>query len=86
MWAAAGRVPTKETAACALQPWPQPAREETGDRDAHHTPGMPAAEMTRSFEIFHLTQQSDTLENTLKLLILWTQSQYNQDFYKDEQP
>lgn len=42
--------------------------------------------MTRSFEIFHLTQQSDTLENTLKLLILWTQSQYNQDFYKDEQP
>ena len=61
--AAAGWLSTKEPTACALLPWPQPAREESAnDRGSHHAPGMPAAEMTRSSEIFHLPSNQTHLK------------------------
>lgn len=61
--AAAGWLSTKEPTACALLPWPQPAREESAnDKGSHHAPGMPAAEMTRSSEIFHLPSNQTHLK------------------------
>lgn len=42
--------------------------------------------MTRSFEIFHLTQRSDTLENTLKLLFCGHSPDITRTFTKTNSP